>query len=151
MKLIAGLALSLLFFAASVTSQSYYCPPAPASESTQLLLFNTFVQAFYIHKDAKTAFTNFVSEDYIQHNPSALSGRQTALDFLSPILPSLNITILHQGLYGGIGYIHYKEDIPGLPSQAVTDIFRFNGTCIMEHWDVVQVRPEHPINPLALW
>lgn len=47
--------------------------------------------------------------------------------------------------------MHYREDIPGMASQAVVDIFRLNGTYIMEHWDVIQTRPANPVNPLALW
>jgi hypothetical protein len=93
MLLNALVSLSLFLFTTSVSSQLLSSRTRLQEHLTRP--YNTLVQAFHIHKDAKTAFTTFVSEEYIQHSPSALSGRQTALHFLSPILPSLNITILH--------------------------------------------------------
>lgn len=40
---------------------------------------------------------------------------------------------------------------PGAKPKAVVDLFRMDGTCVMEHWDVIQERPENPKNPLAMW
>ena len=129
--------LPLLLLAPSVSGISY-CPSIPADDTTQEALFSVFIDVFYNTKDVQTAFTTFVNKNYIQHNPSALSGRQAALDFLTPVLPFVHFTIIHQGFYNGTGYVHYREDIPGMASQAVVDIFRLNGTYIMEHWDVIQ-------------
>ncbi|UQC88297.1 uncharacterized protein CLUP02_13820 [Colletotrichum lupini] len=42
-------------------------------------------------------------------------------------------------------------EIPGLPLTAVVDIFRFQGSCIVEHWDVATAMPPNATNPLALF
>lgn len=52
------------------------------------------------------------------------------------------------------GWVHYRMDIAGVPADqffAVLDLFRMNGTCIEEHWDVAQQRPINATNPLALF
>lgn len=40
--------------------------------------------------------------------------------------------------------------IGGEPA-AVVDVVRFEGTCIMEHWDVIQERPGNATNSNALF
>jgi predicted SnoaL-like aldol condensation-catalyzing enzyme len=79
----------------------------PADDTTQEALFSVFIDDFYNTKEVQTAFTTFVDENYIQHSPSALSGRKAALDFLTPVLSSVNFTMMHQGFYSGTGYVHY--------------------------------------------
>lgn len=136
-------------------SSAPYCPPRPATPEEQRAILGEFMQAFYEERNATKALLNHVSEDYIQHNPNALSGRQNTLDVLAPFLsPStVNNTILNKGLDNNIAFIHYRMDlaIPGQQPTAVVDVFRFDGTCIMEHWDVAQQRPVNATNPLAMW
>lgn len=47
--------------------------------------------------------------------------------------------------------MHFREDVAGAPPTAVVDILKFEGTCVVEHWDVAQARPENPSNPRAMW
>ncbi|KAH7124674.1 hypothetical protein EDB81DRAFT_664451 [Dactylonectria macrodidyma] len=130
------------------------CPPRPATLSQQRAILGQFMQAFYVERNATKALLNHVSEDYIQHNPNALSGRQNTLEVLAPVLGSgaLNFTLLRQAFDNNVAFIHYRMDLAagGEPS-AVVDVFRFDGTCIMEHWDVIQTRDPSSINPLALF
>ena len=55
---------------------------------------------------------------------------------------------MHETFEGGIGFVHLN--VAG-GQLAVADVFRLNGTCVMEHWDVDQARPANATNPLALF
>ncbi|KAH8590066.1 hypothetical protein B0O99DRAFT_599329 [Bisporella sp. PMI_857] len=127
------------------------CPPRPATQWLQNRIFEDFLQKFYVEKNATAAILDHMSEQYIQHNPYALSGRQNATEYVGPILQIANFTIAHQGYSNNIGWVHTKMTIPGAPITAVVDIFRFEGTCIMEHWDVATQLPADATNPLALF
>ncbi|KAH7160477.1 hypothetical protein B0J13DRAFT_519881 [Dactylonectria estremocensis] len=129
------------------------CPPRPATPKQQRVLLEQFIQTFFEERNATKALLNHVAEDYIQHNPNALSGRQNALDFVVPIISSdaVDFTIMHKAFDGGLAYVHYRMDVVGREPAAVVDVFRFNGTCIVEHWDVGQERDPGSINPLALF
>lgn len=130
-----------------------FCPPRPATSSEQREIFSAFSEKFYIDKNVPLALNDHLDIDYIQHNPSALSGRQNAIDAVSPIWPLSNITLVHTALDESFGWAHYKLEMQssGQPFSAVVDVFRFNGTCIMEHWDVQQMLPANATNPLALF
>lgn len=131
-----------------------YCPPRPATNAEQTTIFNEFLQSFLIKKDAKTAFLNHVTENYIQHNPMALSGRQVAIDGLVNFIPMANFTILRTAVQNNVGFVHYKSvskgmDGKGEMTSVIVDVLRFEGTCIVEHWDLMGVKTGNETNPLA--
>ncbi|KAL0936161.1 snoal-like polyketide cyclase family protein [Colletotrichum truncatum] len=130
------------------------CPPRSVSSSEQRAIFNDFVKDFYVEKNTTKALLNHMTEDYIQHNPRVLSGRQSSVDFLATLVTpdGVNMTIIHNSFDNNIGYIHYRLDTLGAPQPtAIVDVFRFEGSCIMEHWDVIQDRPANATNPLAMF
>ncbi|RPA80474.1 hypothetical protein BJ508DRAFT_415453 [Ascobolus immersus RN42] len=129
------------------------CPPRKVSQKEQREIFDKFVKTFWLDKTPPIAFANHVDENYIQHNPNALSGRQVAIDtFAKMNMDSITYTILNKGFDDNVGWVHYKMEMPGLPQPyAVVDTVRFEGSCIMEHWDVSQMRPANSINPIAMW
>jgi predicted SnoaL-like aldol condensation-catalyzing enzyme len=57
---------------------------------------------------------------------------------LTTLWPGDNFTIMHNGFYNDTGYLHYRVVTADQYPQAITDILRYEGTCIMEHWDVIQ-------------
>ncbi|KAH6999313.1 hypothetical protein EDB80DRAFT_584018 [Ilyonectria destructans] len=130
------------------------CPPRPATPQQQRAILGQFSQAFYYERNATKALLDYVSKEYIQHNPGALSGRQKTLDVLEPVLSSdaIEFTVLRLAFDNNLAFVHYRMDIVGggEPS-AIVDVYRFNGTCIMEHWDVIQERDSNSLNPLALF
>lgn len=128
-----------------------YCVPSALTTWEQAERWNTFVHEFYIAKDLKAAYGSFVAADYIQHNPDVGQGPAAAIAYLSPFWQSTEIKILHLGFDNSIGWIHFRVD--GLTPQplAITDVYRFNESCIQEHWDVIQARPLNATNPLALF
>lgn len=145
-----------LFIALTVATLSHaatepYCPPKPATEAEQKEIFKSFYQLLWVTKNVATAFNKHVSTDYIQHNPYATSGRQRAIDALTPIWPSVRFTLANLGFSDNIGYVHQKMEMSGQAYTAVIDVLRMNGTCIMEHWDVNQQRPKDATNPLAMF
>jgi predicted SnoaL-like aldol condensation-catalyzing enzyme len=128
-------ALSLL----PLISSKSYCPPQPACEADQIVIWNEFVDVLWIKKNVSLAFNTHVDVNYIQHNPFATSGRQPAIDFLTALWPLDNFTIMHNGFYNNTGYLHYRVDSAGQYPEAITDILRF------QSWS-----PNYT-NPLALF
>ncbi|KAK7723632.1 hypothetical protein SLS57_004446 [Botryosphaeria dothidea] len=135
------------------SSGAPYCPPRAATPAEQKAIFAEFVQKFLVQQNATKALLDHVSEDYIQHNPFFPSGRQVVLDAFASIPPgATNSSIINQGFDADRGWVHYRQDQAGAPQpSAVVDIYRFEGTCIREHWDVIQQRPANATNPLAMW
>ena len=129
------------------------CTPQAVTQHERREIFNGYVRAFFIEKDLNKAFQLYVSSTYIQHNPFVANGPAATLAFLGPIWQSLNLTILHTALDGNFGWIHYK--VVGLPGtlrpSATADIVRFEESCVVEHWDVMQELPANATNPLALF
>ncbi|KAK7459922.1 hypothetical protein Landi51_00171 [Colletotrichum acutatum] len=117
----------------------------------QQQIFETFIQRFFVQKDVKGAILDNMSVNYTQHNPNALSGRQNAIDYVGPIFDAANFTILRHSFSNNTGWVHTKMEIPGLPLTVVVDIFRFQGSCIVEHWDVATTMSPNATNPLALF
>lgn len=141
--------LSLLSIVAVATAAN--CPPRPASQKAKLAAFNGFMQKFYVDKNVTATFTDHFSVDFIEHNPDGLSGRQNAIDGLTPFMPDKNFTIINKGLVGDRAYVHWRMDAPNALPSAGIDIMRLNGSCFVEHWDIIQERPANPRNPLAMW
>lgn len=92
----------------------------------------------------------FFTSDYIQHNPSVVSGPQGLKGLLdrarveSPHAEHRVKRVFADGDYV-IAHVHVIIH-PGELGRAVVDIFRIEGGKIAEHWDVAQPVAEHPAN-----
>ncbi|PVG01755.1 hypothetical protein CPB86DRAFT_781129 [Serendipita vermifera] len=150
-NLIAFIALSACSLSTVDARRDPYCPPKPATELEQKQIFDEFYQKLWIQKDVAGAFNQHVNVDYINHNPYATSGRQNAINALTPIWSNFQFTLANKGFSNGVGWLHQKMETSGQPFQAVVDILRMNGTCIMEHWDVAQAKPTSSQNPIAMF
>ncbi|KAJ7054899.1 hypothetical protein C8F01DRAFT_1292824 [Mycena amicta] len=157
-QLLKGLTLILPLLGPAVFAQSpptpVPCVVHPATALEQKQIFNTFVEEFYVKRNIPRAFTHLAA-DYIQHNPFELDGITSSFDFLYPIFSNTSVTVqmLHRVFEAPYGWLHYRVD--GIPQQpeptAILDLFRFNGTCVQEHWDVIQARPANATNPHPLF
>jgi predicted SnoaL-like aldol condensation-catalyzing enzyme len=129
------------------------CPPRRVPAQEQARLFASYVEVLYKKQDAVKAFADFVSPSYIQHNPFVADGSEAALAFLKPVWDKQKIAILHQAFDkgSGIGMIHYKDEGFNPNATAIVDIVRMQGSCIVEHWDVVQEVPANATNPHPLF
>jgi predicted SnoaL-like aldol condensation-catalyzing enzyme len=150
-RLISLVALLLLASVATAQSTDAYCPPRAATAAEQEKIWEEFYDLLWVKRDVKTAFGRHVHEDYIQHNPYAVNGRQAAVDYLVVYWATVQHTLYNKVFKDGFGWTQHRKDIPGKPFDAVIDILRFNGTCIVEHWDVMQTKPDNATNPHPLF
>ncbi|GIJ83128.1 hypothetical protein Asppvi_001647 [Aspergillus pseudoviridinutans] len=127
-----------------------YCPKHDADEESQRKIFARFIQTLYEEKNVSKAFTTHVDPGMIEHNPFEES-RDEVVAKLSQTLPAATFTVVHSSFGGDIGFIHVKIGDEDAPPVALADIYRMDGTCIVEHWDVVQTLPENATNPKALF
>lgn len=127
------------------------CPPRPASDAEQRYIFDEFVQAFYIDSNVTAAYENYVWEYYIQHDPAVGQGRDAAIAALIPAVAATKLLeVVHQGFDNGTGYVHhYNFGTSGSQTKFI-DVYRMNGSCIVEHWDVIANLTTAEINPTPL-
>lgn len=123
------------------------CQPLviPPGEVETEKRFNKFANAFIVTKNITEAFT-YISAGYIvsdlvnafhahclrrnqNHNPLAKNGSESAWNILSPIWPSINITVLRTTFRGNMGWLNYNASGIG----EVVDRFRWDAGCIVEH------------------
>lgn len=130
-----------------------YCPPRSVTHLQQRAIFGEFVQNLYVERNGTRALLDHMPENYIQPNPFVLSGRENGIEGLSFLSPStVNFTIARLGMDGNIAFLHAGlQRVNVSQPTAAMDLFRFEGSCIMEHWDVLQEVPENAINPLSMW
>jgi predicted SnoaL-like aldol condensation-catalyzing enzyme len=131
-----------LFAAAPAEAGLSRHPKAKAAMDLLDMVFN--------QKKVKAGFDKYVGDKYIQHNPIAPDGKESAIEILGKALqalPGWTYEFKHAYVDGNIAVIHshvrMKADDRGM---AVVDIFRFEKGKIVEHWDVVQPIPEKSAN-----
>lgn len=96
------------------------------------------------------AYRRFVAVNLTEHNPFGPQGRDANAAILTQVLANANFTVLRKNFDNNLGIVHTR--VEGIPQpSALVDIYRFDGSCIVEHWDVTQVRPANATNPLALF
>lgn len=102
-----------------------------------------------------SAVDRYIAPDYIQHSMLAPPGVQALKDFLDHVKvesPDAKQTIHRSFADGDHVIVHtHVERWPGDPGLAVVDIFRCEGGMIVEHWDVLQDVPAHPVNPNSMF
>jgi predicted SnoaL-like aldol condensation-catalyzing enzyme len=92
---------------------------------------------------------------YIQHSSLAKPGLGPLKRFLAQVRqesPNARQTIHRAFVEGDHVIVHvHVERWPGDPGLAVVDIFRCENGEIVEHWDVIQDVPAHPVNPNGMF
>ncbi|MCJ1384005.1 hypothetical protein MMC17_007120 [Xylographa soralifera] len=127
-----------------------YCPSQPADEFYQRSIFTDFVNTLYGEKNVTKAFETFIAIDLIEHDPFDAQGRAANEAKLSAIIPYASFEVLRHSFDADVGFIHVRVDESPEPI-ALADIYRMDGTCIVEHWDVTQARPANATNPIAMF
>jgi len=134
------------------TYKKPYCPPQPAPESIQREIFSAFIHTLYGEKNVTDAFENYVAVDLIEHDPFDSQGRAPNEAKLLAIVPFVPSKVLRSSFDNNIGLAHVRIDSATEPEPiALADIYRMNGTCIVEHWDITQSRPANATNPIAMF
>jgi predicted SnoaL-like aldol condensation-catalyzing enzyme len=136
----------LQVFAAAAISASLWALPVHADEATEaanLELVTTAYQALFGDHDL-TALTRYWAEDYIQHNPTAPTGRDGLQQFLASLGfdqgPKTTLNFLRTAADGDLVWLYSVADT-GQGDTAIIDIFRVENGLIAEHWDVMQAVP----------
>ena len=98
---------------------------------------------------------DFISPDYIQHSSLAeptVAALKAFLDRVREESPDATQTI-HRSFVDGDHVVIHTHVVrwPGDPGLAVVDIFRVANGMIVEHWDVIQLVPENPINDTGMF
>ncbi|KAJ2933196.1 hypothetical protein H1R20_g3897, partial [Candolleomyces eurysporus] len=112
-----------------------------------------YANLFVFKQDVQTSFDRYVPGEYKQHNPFAEQGREFAIEFLKNGFAG-GIKTSRLTIFSGQGYgiMHYKAQfLSDNVTMAVVDYFKFKGTCIVEHWDVLQEITGTEPNPIAFF
>lgn len=88
--------------------------------------------------------TNYIAQDYIQHNPQIDNGLQGIIDAVA-YLTSINNMFQYNKIYKVIGEGNFvltvSEGTWNGTSNAFYDLFRMENGKAVEHWDVIQPVP----------
>ncbi|MCL2892525.1 nuclear transport factor 2 family protein [Brenneria tiliae] len=120
-----------------------------AQEEKNRALVIEFYTAVLSHRNVDLAY-RYLSEDYIQHNPFAATGREAFVDYFRDYFaryPQAESHIIRTATDGNLVYLHvFAKNDPQDIGRAVVDILRVDNGKIVEHWDVVQPVPQESAN-----
>jgi predicted SnoaL-like aldol condensation-catalyzing enzyme len=109
-----------------------------------------FYDTAFNQKQPEAAIAQYVGPMYIQHNPGAADGKDAFIRFVrgfSQQFPDAYVDIKRVIAEGDMVVTHSHFTLnPEDRGSAVVDIFRLENGKVVEHWDVIQMIPETPLN-----
>jgi predicted SnoaL-like aldol condensation-catalyzing enzyme len=138
-----------LALAMAACGPRYTEPQGASAEERNKETVVAFYNAAINDKDFEKA-SQYLGDQYIQHNPLAADGPEglkVFLDWAKEAVPTFKADIKQVFADGDYVILHvHATSGPDDRGSAVMDIFRLEDGKVVEHWDVIQSSPEESRN-----